>query len=130
MKTSESNLQLWTDGWSFLKTPLNTTWEEMQKQKKNFAPVELPHDWLIYDAKNLYEDSFGWYRKSFENPLSEGERLQFRFDGVYMDSSIYVNGKAVMDWKYGYTTFTADVTDNLKKGKNRKKKKKKKRKKD
>ncbi len=118
MKTSESNLQLWTDGWSFMKTPLNTTWEEMQKQKKNFAPVELPHDWLIYDAKNLYEDSFGWYRKSFENPLSEGERLQFRFDGVYMDSTIYVNGKAVMDWKYGYTTFTADVTDYLKKGKN------------
>ena len=118
MKTSESNLQLWTDGWSFLKTPLDTTWEEMQKQKKNFAPVELPHDWLIYDAKNLYEDSFGWYRKSFENPLSEGERLQLRFDGVYMDSTIYVNGESVMDWKYGYTTFTADVTDYLKKDKN------------
>ena len=118
MKTSESNLKLWTDGWSFLKTPPDTTWEEMQKHKKMFAPVELPHDWLIYDAKNLYEDSFGWYRKSFENPLSEGERLQLRFDGVYMDSTIYVNGSAVMDWKYGYTTFTADVTDYLKKGKN------------
>ena len=118
MRASESNLQLWTNGWLFLKTPLDTTWEEMQKQKKKFSPVELPHDWLIYDAKNLYEDSFGWYRKSFENPLTEGERLQIRFDGIYMDSTIYVNGKAVMDWKYGYTTFTADVTAFLKKGKN------------
>ncbi len=28
-------------------------------------PVDLPHDWLIYDTKNLYEDSIGWYRKNF-----------------------------------------------------------------
>lgn len=28
-------------------------------------PADLPHDWLIYDTKNLYEDSIGWYRKKF-----------------------------------------------------------------
>ena len=113
-----SNMELWTDGWSFLKTPLDTTWEEMKARKKEFRPVDLPHDWLIYNAKDLYENSFGWYKKSFDNELAEGERLQIRFDGVYMDSTVYVNGKAVMDWKYGYTTFDADVTDFLKKGKN------------
>lgn len=118
MFAKKSNLELWTGDWSFLKTPLDTTWEEMQARKKDFQPVEIPHDWLIYDAKNLYEDSFGWYRKTFENTLSAGERMQVRFDGIYVDSTIYVNGKAVMDWKYGYTTFTADVTDFLKKGKN------------
>ncbi|MBP5280977.1 MAG: DUF4982 domain-containing protein [Lachnospiraceae bacterium] len=111
-------MELWTDGWSFLKTPLDTTFEEMKARKKEFEPVDLPHDWLIYNAKELYEDSFGWYKKSFDNDLAEGERLQIRFDGVYMDCTVYVNGKAVMDWKYGYTTFDADVTDFLKKGKN------------
>ncbi len=113
-----SNMELWTDGWSFLKTAPDTTLEEIRKRKKEFQPVELPHDWLIYDAKNLYEDGFGWYKKSFENHLAEGERLQIRFDGVYMDSTVYVNGKALMDWKYGYTSFTADVTEALKEGKN------------
>ena len=28
-------------------------------------PADLPHDWLIYDTKNPYEDSIGWYRKKF-----------------------------------------------------------------
>lgn len=118
MEQIRNNMELWTDQWYFLKTPLNTTWEEMQKQSRKFQPVELPHDWLIYDGNNLYEDSFGWYRKEFEAQLSEGERLQIRFDGVYMDSTVYVNGQKVMDWKYGYTTFQADVTDFLKPGKN------------
>ena len=118
MRCCKSGMELWTDGWEFLKTPLNTSFAEMKGRKKEFRAVEVPHDWLIYDAKNLYEDGFGWYRKSFENPLAEGERLVVRFDGVYMDSTVYVNAKKVMDWKYGYTTFDADLTDFLKKGKN------------
>ena len=118
MIQAASNLELWTDGWTFLKTPLGVSLEDVKARKKEFQPVELPHDWLIYNARDLYENSLGWYRKSFENDLAEGERLQIRFDGVYMDSTIYVNGKAVMDWKYGYTTFDADLTDFLKKGKN------------
>ena len=118
MISKNSNLTLWTDGWSFLKTPLDTTWDDMKKKAKSFQSVEIPHDWLIYDAKNLYENSFGWYKKTFENPLAEGERMLLRFDGVYMDSTVYVNGQSVFDWKYGYTTFTVDVTDALQAGKN------------
>ena len=124
MRSCGSNMTLWTDGWEFLKVPLGTGYEDACAHKKEFAPVELPHDWLIYDAHNLYEDSYGWYHKVFENPLdggaegSDGERMMLRFDGVYMDCTVYVNGKAVADWKYGYTTFDVDVTDQLKKGKN------------
>ncbi len=114
----KNNMELWTNEWYFLKTPLDTTWEEMQGRREEFLPVEVPHDWLIYDSKNLYEDSFGWYRKTFQAELSEGERLIVRFDGVYMDSTVYLNGEKVMDWKYGYTTFDADLTDHLKKGEN------------
>lgn len=117
MIQTASNMELWTDGWSFLKTPLNTTWDEMMARKKEFQPVELPHDWLIYDAENLYEDSFGWYRKTFQAQCAK-EGLQVRFDGVYMNSTVYVNGQAVCDWKYGYTSFTADITEYVKKGNN------------
>ena len=37
----------------------------------------------------------GWYRKSFECELAAGQRAWLRFDGVYMDSSVYVNGYLV-----------------------------------
>ncbi|MCL2003129.1 MAG: DUF4982 domain-containing protein [Oscillospiraceae bacterium] len=77
-------------------------------------PVELPHDWLIYDTNNLYKDGVGRYRRRLDAGfLQEGQRLFLRFDGVYMDSTLYVNDQAVGDWKYGYTAFEFDITDSI-----------------
>ncbi len=36
-----------------------------------------------------------------------------------MDTTVYVNDKEVGKWKYGYTTFSFDITDALKNGENR-----------
>ena len=41
-----------------------------------------------------------------------------RFEGVYMDSRVYVNGKLAGEWKYGYTTFGFDITELLREGAN------------
>ena len=41
-----------------------------------------------------------------------------RFDGVYMDSTVYVNGTKIGDWKYGYSTFDMDLTPALAAGRN------------
>ena len=100
------------DGWRFLRTELNTTLAEIQGRKSDFADVELPHDWLIYDVNDLYRDGCGWYRKEFilDKALIEGEKLILRFEGVYMDSTLYVNGVKNGDWKYGYSTFDMDIT--------------------
>ena len=111
-------MELFVDNWYFLKTPLDTTWEEMEARRQEFQPVELPHDWLIYNAKNLYEDSFGWYRKTFPWKCKTGERVILRFDGVYMNSTVYCNGMSIFDWKYGYSTFDVDLTEQLKDGDN------------
>ncbi|MEI3592343.1 MAG: hypothetical protein V8Q05_05780 [Lachnospiraceae bacterium] len=35
-----------------------------------------------------------------------------------MDSSIYINGVRLGDWKYGYSTFDWDITDHLREGEN------------
>ena len=51
------------NNWFFLRTALTVTMGEIENQKTRFEAVELPHDWLIYNAKNLYQDGCGWYRK-------------------------------------------------------------------
>lgn len=99
--------------WYFLKTPLGTEIANIQGREAEFQAVELPHDWLIYNAQNLYEDSCGWYRKELDADLKQHESVILRFDGVYMDFTLYVNGEKVGDWKYGYSAFDMDVTEHL-----------------
>ncbi len=106
---------LWNDHWSFVKTSLDVTWEDLffwkrEKWKDLWQPVDLPHDWLIYNTLQLYENSIGWYRKQL---FGTSMRTILRFDGVYMDSTLYVNGKKVGDWKYGYSAFEWDITEYL-----------------
>lgn len=108
---------LWNEGWSFLKTPAGTAYEEAVKRKEEFMPVDIPHDWLIYDALNLYEDSTGWYLKRFDYDETD-KRAFVTFEGIYMDSVVYVNGNKAGEWKYGYSAFTLEITEYLQKGGN------------
>ena len=113
-----AHLMPFYDGWSFLWTELDTTLADVWGRKSDFSAVELPHDWLIYNVNELYRDGCGWYRKEFvlDKKPAEGERLILRFEGVYMDSTLYVNGVKIGDWKYGYSTFDMDITDGVVQG--------------
>ena len=105
-------------GKSKMKTLFNDNWFFTKSTLGNAAPkpVDLPHDWLIYNTCDLYETCVGIYTKSFSlNPVS-GRRYSLLFDGVYMDSKVYVNGKPAGEWKYGYTSFIFDITALLKNG--------------
>ena len=104
---------LFNDGWEFAKSDLGVT--EIDALK--FEPVDIPHDWLIYNTLDLYENSIGWYRKKFSWDREEKQVLLY-FDGVYMDSSLYVNGQFVGEWKYGYSSFEHDITKSLVEGEN------------
>ncbi len=108
---------LFNDDWEFLKTDCETTMEQVQVRKADFSPVDLPHDWLIYNTEDLYENSFGWYMRNFEVERREGRYLIY-FEGVYMNSTFYVNGQKVGDWKYGYSSFEYDITEYLNEGDN------------
>lgn len=101
------------DNWEFSKNPIGTEYA----QAAAFERVDIPHDWLIYDTKNLYETSTGWYRRTLHYSKTE-ERVALRFEGIYMDSSVYVNGALTKEWKYGYSTFETDITEYLKEGEN------------
>lgn len=102
--------RLFNDGWQFKK--ISFTGEE-----SSWKSVDLPHDWHIYNAKELYEDGEGWYKKSFEY-YAHHRRTFIRFDGVYMDTTVWVNEHMVGVWKYGYSTFEYEITAFLKEGAN------------
>ncbi len=123
MKTAET--RLWNDGWEFCELPVEESSYEIPKRIKageaasEWKPVDIPHDWMIYETHALYRDSVGWYRKVFSlEEFAADEQALLRFDGVYMDTTVYVNGESAGEWKYGYSTFEIDMTPYLKVGKN------------
>jgi len=83
--------------------------------------VQLPHDWAIAgpfipDGKGstgkLPWKGQGWYRRSLDIPQNyEDKRLYLLFDGVMAFPEIYINGKKVGEWDYGYNSFFVDITD-------------------
>ena len=107
-----SKMTLLCDNWEFSKNPIDTEYSDNLK----WARVDIPHDWLIYNTKDLYETSTGWYRRILK--MQKNGRTALRFEGVYMDSKVYVNGQLVGEWKYGYSTFEFDITDYLNDGEN------------
>ncbi|MCM1165303.1 MAG: DUF4982 domain-containing protein [Lachnospiraceae bacterium] len=109
-----STERLFCDGWEFSKNPIDTEY----KDAAGWKPVDIPHDWLIYQVKDLYETSTGWYRRTLVHVKKDGMRTSLRFEGVYMDSRVFVNGELAGEWKYGYSTFEFDITDRLRDGEN------------
>ena len=106
---------LFNDSWYFARTPLAGKITNIN----TWYPVAIPHDWLIYDTKNLYESGIGWYKKSFViNSLADTDYIALRFDGVYEDTVIFINGVQAFTWKNGYTTFEFDATPFLTAGTN------------
>src|SRR5579871_292217 len=56
----------------------------------------------------------GWYRKSFSIAhLPPDRNFEIRFDGVYMDSDVWINEQHLGNHPYGYTSFAYDLTPHL-----------------
>ena len=109
--------QLLNDQWQFVKLAFGSTLEEAEKA--NWQDVDLPHDWLIWQTDDLYETADAWYRRVLHiADARDGLCRRLRFDGVYMDCDILVNGQVVCSHAYGYTAFDADLTDALQSGDN------------
>lgn len=108
---------LFNDGWQFCLCDIGT--ELSALPGRHWYDVELPHDWLINDTSKLYETGEGWYRRSL--PCSAEQlsgRVLLNFDGVYMNSTLFINGKEAGSWTYGYSAFEHDITDFLHEGEN------------
>ena len=104
------------------KEPILFTPDQFYEESKTqiYKSVRIPHDWMISHVKDLYKNSIGFYKKTFKLTDEEVENRHnaIRFEGVYMNSGVWINGKKAGEWKYGYTAFEFDISDLVQKGQN------------
>lgn len=82
--------------------------------------LDLPHDWGIEgpfmqerpgDTGKLPWHGVGWYRKTLPIPASdEGRRIYLDIDGAMAYSAVWLNGRLVGGWPYGYSSYRLDLT--------------------
>jgi beta-galactosidase len=82
--------------------------------------LDLPHDWAISgpfdqnlpgETGKLPWSGVGWYRKHFHLDAADaGTRLAIEFDGAMAYASVWLNGRYVGGWPYGYSSFQLDLT--------------------
>ncbi|MCD8076761.1 MAG: hypothetical protein LUF27_17385 [Lachnospiraceae bacterium] len=125
------------EDWQFA---LHRGFEPMEKEdaaKLQYTTVTLPHDWQISSpfrkdvqqgASQGYFDRWGigWYRKEFwldfESVCGQDWKKMIYFlcfDGIYENSTIWVNDQWAGGRKYGYSSFRLDISSFLHNGNNR-----------
>ena len=93
----------------------------------DWRQLNLPHDWAIegdFSKDNpsgigggALPGGIGWYRKTFvADEAYAGKKVFIDFDGVYMNSEVFINGHSLGKRPYGYISFRYDLTPYLKIG--------------
>ncbi|MFH6998512.1 beta-galactosidase GalB [Flavobacterium sp. FlaQc-57] len=100
--------------------------EAVTTNETNWEKLNLPHDWAIKgpfrielrgETGKLPWKGIGWYRKHFTVPNSDsGKQIFVDFDGAMANAKIYLNGKYVGTWPFGYNSFRMNLTPFLKFG--------------
>ena len=110
-------------GWRFaLGDPKGA--EQSKFDDHTWRRVDLPHDWSIEGTPSrdapgggrvgYFPTGIGWYRKAFRLPArASGRAAWLEFDGVYMNSDVWINGFHLGRRPYGYISFSYDITDHL-----------------
>ena len=134
-----------SEGWKFQKgNPENAS--QIEFNDTNWQNVTVPHDWAIYgpfdkeidkqiiaitqNGEKIPTEKTGrtgslphigsaWYRKSFnihENDINK--KIILQFDGAMSEPEVFLNGKKIGEWKYGYSYFYFDISENVLVGNN------------
>lgn len=141
-KTINNHDELFNHDWKFSRDSIPGA-ERPEFDDANWMSVDLPHDYSIMDLPDRQagltdEDTdeqigpfskkspgngnstghaiggTGWYRKSFIlEKEDQGKTTILKFDGIYMESEVWVNGQKVGENKNGYTPFWFDITSYL-----------------
>ena len=123
------------DSWKFnlISATANTAYSSTAEAAAGFddaswRTVSVPHDWSVgleFNASSpaTYEGGYldggdAWYRTTVSVDKQSGRRYVLCFDGVYMESTVYVNGQQVHKNYYGYNPFAVDATEQMVSGVN------------
>ncbi len=96
----------------------------------DWTNVDLPHDWVVEGTfvndntlgsqpggNGYLPTGMGVYRKEFEIPQSDkGKKISIEFDGIFRNSTVWVNGHLLGNHQSGYTPSNYDLTDVLRYG--------------
>jgi beta-galactosidase len=124
---------LFDSSWKFVKHDVDNG-EKQSVNDKDWRTVQLPHDWSIEDLPNQSDSVIGpfttkcigatstgytvggvaWYRKHFKLNKIANKEVAVCFDGVYMNSDVWINEHHLGNHPYGYTPFYYDITPYLK----------------
>jgi beta-galactosidase len=102
---------------------------------RNWRKVVVPHDWSIMDKPDgsppfdanmvAGQDSgylpggVGWYRRHLNLTAAEASKVvRLKFEAIYMDADVSVNGAHLVRHHYGYTPFSVDLTGKVHAGDN------------
>ena len=98
-------------------------WAKPSFDDSSWKAVTVPHDWGVdkpFDSERPYGDAFldvtgvGWYRLRLDVPAEwKGKVVYFECDGAMSYSMLYMNGKFLGGWPYGYTRWRIDLTEHL-----------------
>ncbi|WP_295790868.1 beta-galactosidase GalB [Mucilaginibacter sp.] len=123
------------DGWLFGRYGLQADASRIEEPKNlesvkfndnDWKKLSLPHDWAITGPFRIELEGatgklpwkgIGWYRKHFTLPATDaGKQVFVDFDGAMANAKIWLNGKYVGTWPYGYNSFRMDLTPYIKAG--------------
>src|SRR2546426_808432 len=93
---------------------------------RNWRQLNLPHDWGIEgpfrqeypgETGKLPWWGVGWYRKHFTaSSKDKGKQFYIDIDGAMAYATVWLNGKFVGGWPYGYASFELDLTPYIESG--------------
>ena len=128
------------DNWRFSKEVKGDAFS-VDFNASKWEKVSVPHDWAIYGPFDKEWDKqvsaieqngekvptektgrtgalphigTGWYRNTFSIPeFKKGKKALLIFEGAMSEPQVYLNGKKVGEWGYGYSYFYIDISKDL-----------------
>ena len=119
--------QLFDFNWKFFLGDIADA-KSKEFNDESWRKLDLPHDWSIEGKVNpknptggaggYFPAGVGWYRKTFKAPNEwKGKDIAIYFEGVYMNSEVFMNGKSLGIYPYGYSSFSYNLSPYLDFGK-------------
>ncbi|WOD42813.1 beta-galactosidase GalB [Hwangdonia lutea] len=126
--------------WKFIKADVKNA-QQIAFDDSTWETVTVPHDWAIKGPFDKEIDKqtvaivqngekvatektgrtgalpyigVGWYRNQFSLPnFSSEKKVILLFEGAMSEPEIFLNGKKIGSWNYGYSYFYFDITEHI-----------------